>query len=473
MTHNNPISAEVSASAGQVMERPPEAQVSPAVDMIYGLHAKPPLRETIAAALQHVLAAFVNIIAPAIVVGSSIGLEAADISFLISMSLFISGVATFIQVHRVGPVGSGLLSIQGTSFAFVGTIVTVGTAAVAAGRSPTQTLAYLLTICLLGSFVEIILSRFIEPLKKVMTPLVSGIVVVMIGLSLIRVAITAMGGGSAALQDGTFAAPQNLMVSLLVLTVIVVLNCTNSSLLRMSAILIGLVVGYLVALPLGMLDFSNLGQLPYVTVPIPFRYGFGFGFEGFIPLAFLYVITTIESIGDLTATSMLVGEPLEGETYIRRVKGGILGDGVNSLIAACFNTFPNTTFSQNNGVIQLTGVGSRYVGYFIAGILFLLGLFPIVGGLFQAMPQPVLGGATLLMFSSVVTAGIKILHGVNLSRRNTLILIVSLGLGMGVAFVPEVLENMPYLIRSVFSSGIATGGMLALILNIVIPGDRE
>jgi xanthine permease XanP len=158
---------------------------------------------------------------------------------------------------------------------------------------------------------------------------------------------------------------------------------------------------------------------------------------------------------------------------LRRIKGGILGDGVNSLIAACFNTFPNTTFSQNNGVIQLTGVGSRYVGYFIAGMLFLLGLFPFIGGLFQAMPQAVLGGATLLMFSSVVTAGIKILSGVNLNRRSTLILIVALGLGMGVSFVPDALENTPYLIRGVFSSGIATGGMSALILNMVIPGSRE
>ncbi len=459
--------------ADQSAAIPLEGPETQAHDMIYGLDAVPPLRETLAAAFQHVLAAFVNIIAPALVVGNSIGLEASDISFLISMSLFISGIATFIQVHRIGPIGSGLLSIQGTSFAFVGTIVTVGTAAVAAGRSPTQTLAYLLTICMLGAFVEIILSQFVEPLKKVMTPLVSGIVVVMIGLSLIQVAITAMAGGPAAIAAGNFASLQNLGVAFLVLAVIVVLNCTHSNLLRMSAILIGLAVGYLVALPLGMLNFSGLSQLAYITIPLPFRYGFDFGFAGFVPLAFLYVITTIESIGDLTATSMLVGEPIEGEIYLKRVKGGILADGVNSLIAACFNTFPNTTFSQNNGVIQLTGVGSRYIGYFIAGILFLLGLFPIIGGLFQAMPQSVLGGATLLMFSSVVTAGIKILHTVNLSRRNTLILIVSLGLGMGVAFVPDVLENTPYLIRSVFSSGIATGGMTALILNIIIPGSRE
>ena len=473
MSDRKPLNLATSGEGTPVFDETSELMESQDSDMIYGLSAKPPLRETLAAALQHVLAAFLNIIAPALVVGGSIGLRASDISYLVSMSLFISGIATFIQIHRVGAIGSGLLSIQGTSFAFVGTIVAVGTAAVESGRSPTQTLAYLLTICLLGSFIEIILSQFIKPLKKVMTPLVSGIVVVMIGLSLIRVAITAMAGGRSAIEAGTFASMENLGVSLLVLTIIVVLNCTGSTFLRMSAILIGLAVGYMVALPLGMLDFSGLGDLSYITVPIPFRYGFDFGFAGFIPLAFLYVITTIESIGDLTATSMLVGEPIEGEIYLKRVKGGILGDGVNSLIAACFNTFPNTTFSQNNGVIQLTGVGSRYVGYFIAGMLFLLGLFPIIGGLFQAMPQPVLGGATLLMFASVVSAGIKILHGVNLNRRNNLILIVSLGLGMGVAFVPDVLENAPYLIKSVFSSGIATGGMTALILNMVIPGSRE
>ena len=464
---------ETSGAAAQVLEAPPSSSLLPPVDMIYGLNDKPPLPQAVSAALQHVMAAFVNIIAPALVVGNAIGLEASDISFLISLSLLMSGVCTFIQTHKVGPVGSGLLSIQGTSFAFVGTLVTVGTNAVEGGRTPLQTLAYLLTICMLASFIEIGLSFFIEPLKKVMTPLVSGIVVLMIGLSLIQVAMVAMAGGPAARADGSFASLQNLGVSMLVLTVIMVLNFTGNSFLRMSAILIGLVVGYLVATPLGMLNFSGLSQLSLVTIPIPFRYGFGFGLAGFIPLAFLFVITTIESIGDLTATSMLVGEPIEGPLYLKRVKGGILGDGVNSLIAAIFNTFPNTTFSQNNGVIQLTGVGSRYVGYFIAGMLALLGLFPIIGGLFQAMPQPVLGGATLLMFASVVASGIKILSGVNLNRRSTLILVASLGLGMGVSFVPDALANTPYLIRGVFSSGIATGGTVALLLNMIVPGARE
>ena len=141
-----------------------------------------------------------------------------------------------------------------------------------------------------------------------------------------------------------------------------------------------------------------------MEIPIPFKYGFAFDFAAFLPIAFIYLITAIESTGDLTATSMLSGEPVEGDTYIKRIKGGVLGDGVNSLIAATFNTFPNTTFSQNNGVIQMTGIASRYVGYFVAAIFVILGLFPIVGGVMQTLPKPVLGGATIVLFGSIAAA---------------------------------------------------------------------
>jgi len=143
------------------------------------------------------------------------------------------------------------------------------------------------------------------------------------------------------------------------------------------------------------------------------------------------------------------------------------------MLAACFNTFPNTTFSQNNGVIQLTGIGSRYVGYFISGIFVLLGLIPIFAGIIQAVPKPVLGGATILMFGTVAAAGIKLLSCVNLTRRNSLIIAMSLGLGLGVTFSPDILEQLPPLLKNIFSSGIATGGITALVLNLFIPGERE
>lgn len=439
-------------------------------DLIYGLEARPPFVEAIFVALQHVFACFVGIITPGLIICGALEVPPADTTFILSMSLVVSGIATFIQAKRFGPVGSGLLSVQGTSFAFLGPIIAAGLAVKGAGGSVEDALGLIFGLCFFGAFVEIFISRFLHLANKVITPLVTGVVVTLIGLTLIKVGITSMGGGVPAQNNGDFGSPVYLGVAFLVLAVIIALNSTSNNYLRMSSIVIGLIVGYVVSIPLGLVDFSNLASLPPVAIPIPFRYGLGFNFAAFIPFAFLYLITAIETIGDLTATSAISGEPIEGPKYFKRIKGGVLGDGINSIIAACFNTFPNTSFSQNNGVIQLTGVGSRYVGYFISAIFVILGLFPIIAGTFQALPQPVLGGATIVMFGTVAVAGIKILSCVNLTKRNSIILAISLGLGLGVTFVPEILENMPTLVQSLFSSGISTGGITALLLNIILPG---
>lgn len=456
-----------------VGDMPPKPIVAVPTDLIYGLDAKPPLRETLFAAVQHVFASFIGIITPSLIIGGALGLEPEDRAYLISMSLFVSGIATFIQTRRIGPVGSGLLSIQGTSFAFIGPIIGAGLAAIEGGSTPAQSLGLIFGMCFIGAFIEMIFSQFIEVISKVITPLVTGTVVMLIGLTLINAGVLAMGGGALARQNETYGSAQNIFLSLLVLAIIVVLNSSRNTFLRMASIAIGLLVGYLIGLSMGIVDLSRLSQLSVFTLPVPFRYGFGFNPTAFIPFAFLYLITTIESIGDLTATSVVTGQPIQGETYFRRMKGGVLGDGLNSCIAGTFNTFPNTTFSQNNGVIQLTGIGSRYVGYFIAGILVLLGLFPVVGGILQAIPQPVLGGATIIMFGSVAAAGIKIISSINIGRRETIILATSLGLGLGVTFAPDFLTGLPTLAKNIFSSGISAGGICALVLNILLPGERK
>ena len=455
---------------------PIEAPTKIESDLIYGLEARPPFVESIFVALQHVFACFVGIITPGLIICGALEVSPADTTFILSMSLVVSGIATFIQAKRFGPVGSGLLSVQGTSFAFLGPIIATGLAVKGNGGTAQDALGLIFGLCFFGAFVEIFVSRFLHLANKVITPLVTGVVVTLIGLTLIKVGITSIGGGQPLLnsllagEESNFGSPVYLGVALLVLAVIIALNSTSNNLLRMSSIVIGLIVGYVVSIPLGLVDFSNLAGLPPVALPIPFRFGFSFDFGAFIPFAFLYLITAIESIGDLTATSAISGEPIEGPKYFRRIKGGVLGDGINSIIAACLNTFPNTTFSQNNGVIQLTGVGSRYVGYFISLIFVILGLFPIVAGVFQALPQPVLGGATIVMFGTVAVAGIKILSCVNLTKRNSIILALSLGLGLGVSVVPQILDQMPSLIKSIFSSGISTGGITALLLNIILPG---
>jgi xanthine permease XanP len=278
--------------------------------LIYGLEDRPPFIEAFLVALQHVLAIFVGIITPPLIICNALKLEPIETSYIISMSLFISGIATFIQAKRIGPIGSGLLSIQGTSFAFVGPMLGLGLGVVAKGGTGTDALALIFGVCFFGAFIEIFLSRFLHLASKIITPLVTGTVVTIIGLSLIKVGVVSMGGGFAAKGNDTFGSTQNLFISSITLLTIIILNATKNRYLRMGSIVIGLVVGYAVSLAMGIVDFSGLSKLPPFVVPIPFKYGLNFDFAAFIPFIFLYLITTIESIGDLTATSAVSGEPI-------------------------------------------------------------------------------------------------------------------------------------------------------------------
>jgi xanthine permease XanP len=443
-----------------------------ASELIYGLDDRPPLRETIFVALQHVFAVFVGMITPPLVIAGALHLGAADTAYLVSMSLFVSGAATIVQTSRFGPVGSGLLSIQGTSFTFIAPVIATAAALMQSGATAQQALATVFGLCLAGAAVVILASRFIQLASTVITPIVTGTVVTLIGLTLIEVGMVSIGGGFGAKEDGSFGSLQNLGLAGLVLAVILVFNSSSRPRLRMLAVVLGLAAGYVAALLLGLIDLSPMRTMPLANVPMPFRFGFGFDFAALLPFLFMYLITVMESIGDLTATSSLSGQPISGPVYFRRLRGGLLADGINSAVGACLNSFPCTTFAQNNGVIQLTGVGSRYIGLYIGGILMILGLVPAVGVLVQALPAAALGGATLIMFGMVAAAGIRILSRVTMNRRNGIILAISLGLGLGVTFVPEITEQLPALIRSTLQSGIATGGLTALLLNVLLPGER-
>lgn len=440
-------------------------------DIIYGLDDKPAPHKAFLAALQHMLAIFVGIMTPPLIIGGALDLPPDMKAYIISMALFVSGIATFIQVKKFGPIGSGLLSVQGTSFTFLSLSIGIGLSVKAAGGSPEQALGTIFGVALLCSPVEMIFSRFIPLLKKVITPLVSGIVVTLIGLSLIRVAITDIGGGQWLLNNKPefFGSATNLSLALVVLLTIIVLNRSRNNWLRMGAIAVGLIVGYVIAASMGLVQFQKISALEAVAVPVPFKFGFYIAWDYVIPMALLYLITTVESIGDLTATSMVSGQPVKGELYMKRISGGVFGDGVNSAIAAVFNSFPNTTFSQNNGVIQMTGVASRYVGIWLSGLLVLCGLIPVIGGLFSIIPNAVLGGATLIMFGTVAASGIRIIASSIIDRRGVVIMAISFGVGLGVAFRPEILGIFPPMIKSIFGSAITTGGLMAIILNIFLP----
>lgn len=438
-------------------------------DLIYGLNDRPPLRETLFAALQHLLAIFVAIITPPLIIASALRFDIQTTGFLVSMSLFVSGIATFIQSHRVGPIGTGLLCIQGTSFSFISPIISAGMLGMVNGKMDVALgLSYVFGGCLVASVVEMIVSRILPYTRKVITPLVAGIVVTLIGLCLIKAGINSCGGGQAAIDDGTFGSIRNLGLAVLVLVTIIFFNRSANRFLRMGSIVLGLLVGCVAAYCLGMIHFSDIHATGSLNIPVPLKYGLRFDVGTIVGLGLIYLVTAVEAFGDITANSLISGEPVEGPVFMRRAQGGILADGFNSMLAAFFNSFPNSIFAQNNGMIQLTGVASRYVGYFIAGALFLLGLFPVVGEFFSLIPDCVLGGATLLMFGTVAAAGVRIIASTKMDRKAVLVLAISFAMGMSVELVPDILSQMPSVIKSIFSSGITTGGVTAMIANACI-----
>jgi xanthine permease XanP len=439
-------------------------------DLVLGLEDRPQPWVAVLAALQHLLAIIVPIVTPGLLICQAIGVSPRDTNLILSMSLVISGVATYVQCRRFGPFGAGLLIVQGTSFNFVGPLIAGGAAMVKQGTPVETVMATIFGVVIAGSFIEMATSRILPFIRRMITPLVTGIVVLMIGLTLIKVGLISMGGGFAAMGNGTFANGENLLLSGLVLAIIVALNRVPVVWVRSGAIVIALAIGYVVAGSLGRLDFTGMRQAPWIEVPVPLHFGLSFSWSLFVPMVIIYLVTSLEAIGDVTATSKISRQPVDGPLWMQRIKGGVLVNGANSLLAGFFNTFPSSVFAQNNGVIQLTGIASRHVGKWIALFLVLLGLFPTVAGAIQAVPEPVLGGAVMVMFGAVAAAGINILASVTLDRRALLIIAVSLALGLGVSQVPEFLVHMPAALRHVLESGVATGGICAVLMNWFLPG---
>jgi xanthine permease XanP len=424
-----------------------QAQSQPST-LLYSLNDRMPPGKAALVGLQHVMAMFVGIITPPMIVARALDFPAAQTAYLVSMALVASGLSTFVQVRKIGPLGSGLLSVQGTSFSFLPPLIQAGQL----GGMP-----LMIGMSLWLSPVEMVLSRFLRRLQNIFTPLVSGVVVLMIGLSLVPVGAKNVAGGGG----------WGLAVAGIVVATVVALHAWQRPWARISAVAVALGLGYAIYAVTGRLQPAP--ESAWLVVPVPFRYGLSFRWELVLPFFLIYVLTTIETMGDLTATSQLSREPIDGPVYWKRISDGVLADGFNSALAAACNSFPNTTFSQNNGVIQLTGVASRQAGYWVAGLLCVLGVFPFIGNWIAIMPAPVLGGVTLLLFGFVAAAGIRILKHVELTHRDMLILASSLAAGVSVMTVPEILDPLPELLRNSLKSAITTGGLTALVLNAVIP----
>ncbi len=426
------------------------------LNLVYGVNDNPKFATKFLFGLQHIFAAFSGIVVVPIVISGALGFDSAMTTTLISSSILAAGIATLIQANGVGRVGAGVACIMGTDFTFVSPAISVGS---------TLGMPGIVGATILGSFFEIILSFFIKPLMKIFPPIVTGTVVCLIGLTLLPVTIDWVAGGVGAPDYGSL---QNIMVAMTVLMVTLVLNRYGKGLVSSASILIGMVVGYLMCIPLGMVDFTAVKEASWFAIPNIFEYGIMFDWKAVLAFIPAYFVTTIETVGCLKA----IGETSGVKMDEKRMSGGILADGVGSIIGATVGSFSNTTFSQNVGLISLTKVASKHVAIMAGFILIGLGLLPKLAGLVNGIPLPVLGGVGIVMFGTVAAAGIKTLSRVELTDRNLLIIATSLALGLGVTFRPEIIEQLPEALRMIFASGISTGTIIALLLNLVLKDDK-
>jgi NCS2 family nucleobase:cation symporter-2 len=426
-------------------------------NLLYRIDEKPSIMVQLLLGFQNIFAAFGGIIAVPLVISSALGFDGLTATALLSASILVSGIATIIQSKGVGPIGARVPCVMGTDFTFVAPAIAVGGAAGLPG---------IIGATILGSFVEIISSYFIKPLMKLFPSLVTGTVVCLIGLTLLPVSMDWAAGGTGASDYGSLT---NISIAIFVMIVTLLLNRYGKGMVSSASILIGMVVGYLVCIPLGMVDFSQISQANLMAIPKIFEYGVTFDLKSLIAFLPAYFVTTIETVGCLKA----IGEVSEVDMNDKRVGSGVLADGVGSIIGGVFGAFPNTSFSQNVGLIPLTKVASKHVAVMAGILLVLLGLFPKVAALVNSIPQPVLGGVGIVMFGTVAASGIKTLSSVEINDRNLLIIATSIGLGLGVTFRPDIINQLPEGLKMIFASGISTGTIVALLLNIILIENKK
>ena len=440
------------------MEHDPDTRLTQG--LVYGINDRMPIPAAALVSFQQVSAMVVGVITPALLLSSILKFSAADAAYLTSMALLAAAIGTFLQTTRLGPIGSGLLSVTGTSFAFIQPLIDAGKV----GGLP-----LMFGMSLGAAPVTLLLAPFLPKLRKVFSPLVCGIVVLLIGLSIIPEAMSGIvaspGPGAPSWAGAAIAAS--------VIAAVVAAQAVGQPWTRLAGILFGVATGYIVCGLCGWLHAPPPSTGSWITVPRIAMHGLSFRWEFLLPFGFIYVVSVIEALGDMTATSQLSGLETRGREHSLRMRAGIFADSTTSIIAALIGSFPSTTYAQNNGVIQITGVASRYIGRWMAVILALLGLFPFVARWVTAMPLPVLGGLALLLFGLVSVAGLRLISQAGLSHRNALVVALSLGIGIGAPSRGEWLATLPSFLHTLLESGVSAGGVTALLLNIALPGDQE
>ena len=425
-----------------------------------GSDKKLPLNQSIPLGIQHVLAMFAGNITVPIIIAGIFGQTPEQKIFLIQMALFVAGVATVIQTVGYGRIGSRLPIIQGTSFAFIPVMAPFAKAGLGA----------VFTAAFIGGIFQMWIGRILKPIRHLFPPLVTGIVVLMIGISLLKVGFMYAGGGGWLLNNKpeVFGNSNHLIISFTVLIVALWANQKGKGMVSSASILIGMVAGYIVAMMMGMVNYGKIAGADWFAFPMPLQYGIDFVPGAIILMLFMAVVTTIETIGDISATTM---GGASREATDKELSGGIMADGLGTAFGSLFNAMPNTSYSQNAGLVAFTGVISRHVGTVAGVILILMGLFPKLGGIIAAMPESVIGGAAIIMFGLITSAGIKLVAQSEMSQRNLLILGLSLSFGIGMSLLPQFVAHIPDFgisLKLLLTTGLIPAGMLAFILNATL-----
>lgn len=429
------------------------------VQNIYTLDGHVPLAQAVPFGLQHILAMFVANIAPIIIVTGACGLDASHSAMLIQCAMIIAGIGTLIQLFPIWTIGSGLPIVMGISFTFVSVFCYVG---------PTYGYPAIVGAVLVGGLIEGILVLFAKYWMKLITPIVSASVVTSIGFSLLSVGAASFGGGSG---SENFGAPSNWILGTVTLICCLLFHIFAKSYFKQLSVLFGLIVGYILAIFMGVVDFSALQGVSVVALPsfLPFKPEFDL--NAIIAVTLIFLVSATETIGD---TSALASSALDRNASEKETTGSITCDGFVSSISALFGCLPITSFSQNIGLVAMTKVVNRYAIATGAIIMIIAGIFPAVGALLATLPDAVLGGCTIMMFGMIVMSGIQMMSRCGYSQRNITIASVSLSVGIGFTQAPELFEIFPQIIRTVFAENcVAVVFLVSVILNLVLPADME
>ncbi len=429
----------------------------------YQVGDKPGVLTAILLGFQNILTAFSGIIAVPLIIAGISGASIIDTAYMVSAALLASGIASIIQSQGFGPkkfrIGVGLPTVMGTDFGFV-------PPANAIINSMGGGLAGYYGASILGAIFEFILSFFVKPLMKIFTPVVTGTVISLIGMSMIPVAFDWVGGG---VGNENYGNPMFVGIAAIVFIVILLLNRYTKGMVNTASVMIGIVVGYIISIPLGLVDFSQVSSANWIQLPQIARFGLDFNIKFVIPFLAGYIVTVIETVGVMETLGEVTGSELTEDDIV----AGVRADAVSSFIGPFLGSGPAQTFSQNVGLIPLTKCASKYVAVITGVLLIVMSLFPKLSTIVSIMPQPVLGGAGVLMFGTVAVSGVNTLKSVPMTNRNLLVIASSLGIGLGVTFRPDIVAQLPGILGSLFGSGISAGTIVALILSFLLKDDSN